>query len=82
MFPDGTGPDLIVDDGGDATLLVHKGAECEANPELLNEKTDNKELSLVLALLKKSIQENRIVGQPFLKKSKAYPKKQPLGYCD
>ena len=54
LFPDGSGPDLIVDDGGDATLLVHKeGAECEANPELLNEKTDNKELSLVLALLKK-----------------------------
>ncbi|MGA0242229.1 MAG: adenosylhomocysteinase, partial [Candidatus Marinamargulisbacteria bacterium] len=28
VFPDGTGPDLIVDDGGDATLLVHKGKEC------------------------------------------------------
>jgi len=28
-WPDGTGPDLIVDDGGDATLLVHKGAEFE-----------------------------------------------------
>ena len=27
--PDGSGPDLIVDDGGDATLLVHKGAEFE-----------------------------------------------------
>jgi len=27
VWPDGTGPDLIVDDGGDATLLVHKGAE-------------------------------------------------------
>ncbi len=30
MWPDGSGPDLIVDDGGDATLLVHKGAEFEA----------------------------------------------------
>ena len=28
-FPDGTGPDLIVDDGGDATLLIHKGYELE-----------------------------------------------------
>ena len=28
-FPDGSGPDLIVDDGGDATLLVHKGYELE-----------------------------------------------------
>ena len=29
MWPDGKGPELIVDDGGDATLLVHKGVECE-----------------------------------------------------
>jgi adenosylhomocysteinase len=29
VWPDGRGPDLIVDDGGDATLLVHKGAEFE-----------------------------------------------------
>ncbi len=29
MWPDGSGPDLIVDDGGDATLIVHKGAEFE-----------------------------------------------------
>lgn len=28
-FPDGSGPDLIVDDGGDATLLIHKGVELE-----------------------------------------------------
>ena len=33
-FPDG-GPDLIVDDGGDATLMIHKGVEVEKNPELL-----------------------------------------------
>src|SRR5216684_6679213 len=29
MWPDGSGPMLIVDDGGDATLLVHKGEDCE-----------------------------------------------------
>ena len=29
IWPDGTGPDLIVDDGGDATMLIHKGAEFE-----------------------------------------------------
>ena len=28
-FPDGSGPDLIVDDGGDATLLIHKGYQLE-----------------------------------------------------
>ncbi len=34
-FGDGKGPHLIVDDGGDATLMVHKGVEIENNPELL-----------------------------------------------
>lgn len=34
-FGDGKGPHLIVDDGGDATLMVHKGVEIENNPRLL-----------------------------------------------
>ena len=34
-FGDGKGPHLIVDDGGDATLLIHKGVEIEKNPSLL-----------------------------------------------
>ncbi|MFH1291689.1 MAG: adenosylhomocysteinase [bacterium] len=34
-FGDGQGPDLIVDDGGDATMLVHKGVEIEKDPSLL-----------------------------------------------
>lgn len=41
-FGDGKGPNLIVDDGGDATLMVHKGAEIEKNPGLL-EKDYSKE---------------------------------------
>ncbi len=35
-FGEGKGPHLIVDDGGDATLMVHKGVEIENNPELLD----------------------------------------------
>ncbi|MDP1622898.1 MAG: adenosylhomocysteinase [Bacteroidales bacterium] len=42
-FPDGKGPNLIVDDGGDATLMVHKGFEIEKNPELLKNMTGNAE---------------------------------------
>ncbi|RAP24037.1 adenosylhomocysteinase [Candidatus Marinamargulisbacteria bacterium SCGC AG-343-K17] len=57
VFPDGTGPDLIVDDGGDATLLVHKGKECEEDPSLLNEKTDSKEMAVFFDLLKSSIEK-------------------------
>ena len=35
-WPDGSGPDLIVDDGGDATLMIHKGFDIENDPSLLN----------------------------------------------
>lgn len=35
-FGDGKGPNLIVDDGGNATLMVHKGVEVEGNPSLLD----------------------------------------------
>ena len=34
-WPDGTGPDLIVDDGGDATLLLHLGVEAEDDPSVI-----------------------------------------------
>jgi len=52
-FGDGQGPDLIVDDGGDATLMVHKGAEIERSPELLSkdyskEGEDMRELMVAL----------------------------------
>ena len=57
-WPDGSGPDLIVDDGGDATLLIHKGVEAENNPAILDEKTDNKELQCILDRLKLRLKED------------------------
>ena len=54
-WPDGKGPNLVVDDGGDATLLIHRGFYGEDNPKLLDEPTDNKELKLVNALLKETL---------------------------
>ncbi|WP_432735113.1 adenosylhomocysteinase [Maridesulfovibrio sp. FT414] len=57
-WPDGSGPDLIVDDGGDATLLIHHGVKAEADPSILEEKTDNKEFKCVLDRLKLSVAEN------------------------
>jgi adenosylhomocysteinase len=47
-FPGGKGPTLVVDDGGDATLMIHKGYEIENNPELLKavqETADEKSLA-------------------------------------
>jgi len=55
-FPDGQGPHLIVDDGGDATLLVHKGYQAETNPDMLEAKASSREEQVVLMTLK-GIQE-------------------------
>ena len=40
-FPGGKGPNLIVDDGGDATMMIHKGFEIEKNPDLLKIPAEN-----------------------------------------
>lgn len=47
-WPDGSGPDLLVDDGGDATLFIHKGVEVENDPSLLKMGYDNKEFQIIM----------------------------------
>ncbi len=55
VWPDGAGPDLIVDDGGDATLLVHKGLAFEQAGKVpaFNSGKDPEEWGVVLALLRR-----------------------------
>jgi len=57
-FPGGKGPHLIVDDGGDATLMVHKGFEIEENPLLLDRKTGEKDLDVVIDILAQEYKRN------------------------
>jgi adenosylhomocysteinase len=54
-WPDGSGPDTIVDDGGDATLFVTQGIKVEKEPSLLTKKYDNKELQIVINRLSESL---------------------------
>ncbi len=57
-FGDATGPDQIVDDGGDVTLLIHKGVEFEAAGKVPGpETTDNEEYKVILSLLAKTLKE-------------------------
>ncbi len=51
--PQGLGPQLIVDDGGDATLLIHKGYELENGSDWVNGPSDSHEESVIKDLLKK-----------------------------
>ena len=55
-WPDGRTPQLIVDDGGDATLLIHRGLAAEKDPSLLEASTDNKELKIIHDLLRQVAQ--------------------------
>src|SRR5262245_38660236 len=58
-WPDGAGPNMILDDGGDATLLVHKGAEFEgAGAVPATGSDDSEEYSVILALLRRSLAED------------------------
>jgi len=57
-FGEGFGPNLIVDDGGDATLLIHMGLKAEKNAKVLDKKASSTEEAVILNLLKKTLAEN------------------------
>jgi len=57
-WPDGSGPDQIVDDGGDATMLIHKGLELDNGSDWVNTPSDNEEEGVVKNLLKRLHAEN------------------------
>lgn len=52
------GPELIVDDGGDATLLIHKGYEVENHPELMNVEPSNHEEKALMSVIKETYKES------------------------
>ena len=59
IWPDGKGPNMILDDGGDATLLVHKGTEFEAAGVVPSADADtSEEYAVVLETLRRSLQED------------------------
>ncbi|MFI6779535.1 adenosylhomocysteinase [Micromonospora sp. NPDC050276] len=59
LWPDGQGPNMILDDGGDATLLVHKGAEFESIGAVPSpESADSEEYAVILGVLTQSLRED------------------------
>jgi adenosylhomocysteinase len=59
LWPDGAGPNMILDDGGDATLLVHKGTEFEAAGVVPStDPTDSEEYAVILEVLRRSLTED------------------------
>jgi adenosylhomocysteinase len=59
-WSDGSGPDQIVDDGGDATLLIHKGVELENGSDWVNTESESEEEQVIKNLLKRVQSEKPI----------------------
>ena len=55
-WPDGSGPNLIVDDGGDATMMIHRGYAAENDASILAEPTDVKEVAIINKLLGETLE--------------------------
>ena len=58
-FPNGKGPQLIVDDGGDATLLIHKGYELEEGDNWVDTPSESEEEAVIKKLLKKVYKQDK-----------------------
>ena len=65
VWPEGDGPDLLVDDGGDATLLIHEGVKAEREFAKLAilpdpESTTNAEFKLILKVIRRGIEAGHL----------------------
>ncbi len=79
-WPDGSGPEMIVDDGGDATLLIHKGAELEeGDASWVNAPAGSTEEGVIKALLKKVNAEDPIKWTNYLKDWKGVSEETTTG---
>lgn len=78
-FEDGKGPNLIVDDGGDATLMIHKGYEIENDITLLDKITNNPEESSILKLLKNKYEINNNYWHDIVKDIKGVSEETTTG---
>lgn len=58
LWGDEGGPDLIVDDGGDATLFVHTGVRIEKDPSILNKPSSNHEMQIIMNRIGAGLSEN------------------------
>jgi adenosylhomocysteinase len=58
LWPDGSGPDLIVDDGGDATLFIHQGVKVEKDPALLDDVYENREMTIIMDRIRHTIKKD------------------------
>jgi adenosylhomocysteinase len=77
--PGGKGPQMIVDDGGDATLLIHKGYDLENGDKWVNTKSGNHEEQVIKDLLKKVYSQNKTRWHDVVKEWKGVSEETTTG---
>ncbi len=78
-FPGGKGPTLIVDDGGDATLMVHKGCEAEKDSRVLDKKADTEDETALYIGLKKILAQDKTRWQRVAREIKGVSEETTTG---
>jgi len=78
-FPGGLGPQMIVDDGGDATLMIHKGYQAENDSSILDVKAGDKETQIVLNILKRELQKDNTFWHKMVKDIKGVSEETTTG---
>jgi adenosylhomocysteinase len=78
-WPDGKGPNLIVDDGGDATLLIHKGYQYEDGSDWVDQPADSEEEMVIKDLLRETRREDPIKWHNFAKEWKGVSEETTTG---
>jgi adenosylhomocysteinase len=79
VFPGNKGPQLIVDDGGDVTLLIHKGYEMENGDKWVDSPSDNHEVKVIKDLLKKIAKEQPGIFHTIVKDLKGVSEETTTG---
>ncbi len=78
-FPGNKGPQIIVDDGGDATLLIHEGVKCEKEPGRENKKSGNTEFDLLRATIRKAHKKDKAFFSKMAKEIKGVSEETTTG---
>jgi adenosylhomocysteinase len=79
IFPGNKGPQLIVDDGGDVTLLIHKGYEMENGDKWVDSPSDNHEVKVIKDLLKQIAKDTPGIFHEIVKELKGVSEETTTG---
>jgi adenosylhomocysteinase len=78
-FPDGKGPQLVVDDGGDATMMLHMGAAAEKDSSVLDKEVSGEDEKELIKILKETLKENKSKWTEMIKEWKGVSEETTTG---